>query len=109
MKAAMQSIKACYASQAGAADYGAGLEACIAQDYVVSHALAERHSSLTNTEQADLGEATPDAIRQAMKLRVEGATKGYPVSFAFVADLVGLVEAHGTPVYRAIAFPGESK
>ena len=108
-KGAFRSIDTCYEQNLGAAQYGEALEACIAQDYLQSHAVADRYARLSAAERESVAGTTPEALLGAMKQRIDSATKNYPVSFPFVAELARLVEEHGMPVYRAIAFSDEGK
>ena len=104
-KAVFRSIDDCYKRVAQAAKHGEALEACIAQDYLVSHVLAERYLKLSPAVLEELAGATPEDLMVAMGLRIASATKDFPISFPFVEKLKGQIDSYGHPVYVGIAFP----
>ncbi len=103
---AFQFIDACYRTHSLASKYGKAFEACIAQDYLETQALALVYSRLTPDALKRVGVPTPQALADAMGKRVTAAFATYDVPVSYVKTFKELVDEHGFPVFFQTVFPG---
>lgn len=98
-------IAACYQTHMIAEHYSKPLEACIAQDYMLSQTLALIYERLEPDKRKQMGAPEPEQIAQGLASRVGTALGHYKLSEADGEELRKLVETEGFPVFFKARFP----
>ena len=99
-------ISACYKTHSLSSKYTKALEACIAQDYLETQALALVYSRLPPETLKRLGAPSPQKLADAMGRRILAAFANYDMSVEYANTFKGLVDEHGFPIFFGTLFPG---
>lgn len=98
-------IAACYQTHMLAKHYSKPLEACIAQDYMLSQTLALIYDRLEPDKRKQMGAPEPAQIAQGLSGRVATALGRYQMTQSQADELRKLVETEGFPVFFKERFP----
>ena len=104
-KGVLKFLDACYRTHMLASTYTAGLEACMAQDYMHTQILAQIYARLPADERAKTGAPSPELIADGMGKRFLVAFSQYNVSGADAETFKKLVDTHGFPIFLKAVFP----
>lgn len=102
-------ISDCYGTQTLAEKYGAGLEACIAQDYMLSEVLAAIYSRIPPEKRKEMGVVEPQQLAVAFSRRAGSALAQYKLTEADGLALKKLVDQHGLPLFVQATLPHVDK
>lgn len=98
-------IAACYQTHMIAEHYSQPLEACIAQDYILTQTMVLIYQRLPPDKRQEMGAAEPKQMAQALARRVGTALTHYKMTEADGETLRKLVEKEGFPVFFKERFP----
>ena len=98
-------IAACYQTQMLAARFSAPLEACIAQDFILTQTLAMIYDRMPPDKRKQMGAPEPSQLAAGLSQRVGTALAHYKMSEADGNRLRDLVEAEGFPLFFKERFP----
>jgi hypothetical protein len=98
-------LDACYRTQMLASEYTAGLESCLAQDYMHSQVLAQIYSRIPQEQRVKMGTPAPEDIARGMGARFGVAFKQYNMSTKQADALRKMVDANGMPIFLKAVFP----
>lgn len=98
-------IADCYGTHSIADKFTAGLEACIAQDYMLTEVLAAIYSRMPPDKRKEIGAVEPEALARTFARRVGATLAHYKMSEADGLKLKKLVEEHGLPVFTKATLP----
>lgn len=98
-------LDACYRTQMLSSKYTAGLESCMAQDYMHSQILARIYARIPQAERVRMGVPAPEDIANSMGQRFVAAFKQYKISVKEADAFRKLVDKNGMPIFIKSAFP----
>jgi hypothetical protein len=98
-------LDACYRTQMLASNYSAGLESCLAQDYMHSQVLAQIYARIPQEERVRMGTPAPEDIARSMGQRFVAAFGQYKISIKEANTLKKLVDQNGMPIFLKAVFP----
>jgi hypothetical protein len=98
-------LDACYRTQTLASDYSAGLESCMAQDYMHSQVLAQIYARIPQADRVRMGTPAPEDIARGMGQRFVATFKQYKMSVKDAEDFKKRVDANGMPIFLKSVFP----
>jgi len=98
-------LDACYRTQMLSSNYTAGLESCMAQDYMHSQVLAQIYARIPQGERVRMGVPAPEDIANGMGQRFVAAFKQYKISPKEAEVFRRLVEKNGVPIFVKSVFP----
>lgn len=104
----MKFLDACYRTHTISEAFTSGLEACMAQDYMHSRALAAIYANLPAEARSRPDIPKPDAIAKAMGQRFALIFHRYKIDNAAAEQFRKLVDEHGFPVFTKSVFPGSA-
>ena len=107
-KGVLKFLDACYRSHLLASAYTAGLESCMAQDYMHSQVLAQLYARLPAEAREKSGAPSPELIANGMGQRFMVAFSQYKVSSADADQFKKNVDTHGLPIFLKAVFPKAS-
>ena len=108
-EAVLKFLEACYKTHMLAEKYTEGLEACMAQDYMLSQLLAVIYSKVPPEKLADMKAPSPEVIARAMRGRFLAIFKQYNVSQEQADSLKKAVDEHAMPLFIKLVFPKSSQ
>lgn len=106
---AFEFIIACYKTHGAGTKYSKYFEACIAQDYIQTQALAVVYSRMPPEALKKMRVPSPQVLANAMGQRITGAFAKYDVPVAEATNLKALVDKHGFKPFAEIVFPKSGK
>lgn len=95
----------CYRTHMLGSAFTQGLEACITQDYVHTHALVLIYSRLPPDAQAKRTLPTAQSLSDGLNARFLTVFRQYRMTTAEADELKRLMDKHGTPIFMAASFP----
>ncbi len=98
-------ISDCYGTHTIADKFTAGLEACIAQDFMLTEVLAAIYTRMPAEKRKEIGVAEPDELARTFSRRVGSTLAHYKMTEADGLKLKELVEKHGLPVFTKATLP----
>ncbi len=98
-------LDACYRTQMLASEYTAGLESCLAQDYMHSQVLAQIYARIPQEERVKMGTPAPEDIARSMGARFVAAFTQYKISPKQADALKKMVDKDGMPIFLKAVFP----
>lgn len=98
-------LNACYRTQLLASEFNAGVEACLAQDYMHSRALAEIYARVPPEVRQRNKNPSPEEISKGFTDRFVAAFAQYKLAESDVTQFRALVDKHGLPVFIKGVFP----
>ena len=98
-------LDACYRTQMLASDYSAGLESCMAQDYMHSQVLAQIYARIPQAERVRMGTPAPEDIARSMGQRFGAVFKQYNISQKEADTFRRMVDKDGMPIFLKSVFP----
>lgn len=98
-------ISDCYGTHTIAEKFTAGLEACIAQDYMLTEVLAAIYTAMPAEKRKQIGAVDPGDLANSFSRRVGSALAHYKMTEADGLTLKDLVEKHGLPVFAKATLP----
>ncbi|MGL4395256.1 MAG: hypothetical protein ACRCS9_01835 [Hyphomicrobium sp.] len=108
-KAVLNFLDACYRTHMLASTFNAGLEGCMAQDYMHSQVLALIYARVPEETRKKLRAPSPQIIAASMSSRFAKAFAQYKFNEADATELKGLVDKHGFPIFLKAVFPKAGK
>ncbi|MGQ0456999.1 MAG: hypothetical protein ACT4OU_08045 [Hyphomicrobium sp.] len=102
-------LDACYRTHMLASDFSAGLEACLAQDYMHSNVLASIYARVPPEQRAKNKNPSAEDIAKALGERFVVAFAQYKMKAADVTTFKALVDKHGVPVFVKGVFPNAAQ
>ena len=102
---AFQFIAACYKTHGLASAYSKAFEGCIAQDVMLTQALALIYEKIDPEMLRKKGAPTRDQLVASLNQRINGAFGQYGLPASEWEALEKIVEQHGLPVFFKIVFP----
>jgi hypothetical protein len=102
---AFEFIAACYKTHELASDYGAPLEACLVQDYILSRVTAAVYAKLPTADRERMGVPAPNVLISSMLGRIGGAMSKYKLKQADAEKLIVDIDRHGMPEFTRLRFP----
>ena len=88
-----------------ASQFGKGLEACIAQDYIHTQVLILVYSRMPPEAPKKLGIPSTQALGDGLNKRFVTVLLQYKMTTAEADDLKRLMDKHGTPIFVKATFP----
>lgn len=98
-------ISACYKTHMLAERYSKPLEACIAQDYMLTQTLVTIYGRLAPEARKEIHAVEPAALARALSVRVSGVLTQYKLSEEDGLEIKRLVDKEGMPLFLAKSFP----
>ena len=98
-------IAACYKTHGLASAYSKAFEGCIAQDVMLTQALALIYEKIDPEMLRKKGAPTRDQLVASLNQRINGAFGQYGLPASEWEALKKIVEQHGLPVFFKIVFP----
>lgn len=98
-------IGACYQTHMIADVYTKALEACIAQDYMLTQTLVAIYERLTPEARRQIRAVEPLVLARAMSSRVSSVLTQYKMSEQDGLEIKKLVDKEGLPLFLAKSFP----
>lgn len=98
-------LEACYKTHLLSSAFTAGLESCMAQDYMHTHVLALIYSRLPPERIKQMGAPTPEVIAKSMNERFVTSFMQYNVTVKEGEEFKKLVNDFGVPIFVAGVFP----
>jgi hypothetical protein len=98
-------LDACYRTQMLASEYTAGLESCLAQDYMHSQVLAQIYSRIPQEQRVKMGTPAPEDIARGVAARFVAAFSQYKLSAKQADALKTMVDKDGMPIFLKSVFP----
>lgn len=98
-------LDACYRTQTLASKYSAGLESCMAQDYMHSQVLALIYARIPQAERVRMGTPAPEDIARSMGQRFVATFRQYKISTKEAEKFKKLVDVNGMPIFVKSVFP----
>lgn len=98
-------ISACYKTHMLAERYSKPLEACIAQDYMLTQTLVTIYERLAPEARKEIHAVEPAALARALSSRVSSVLTQYKMSEQDGLEIKRLVDKEGLPVFLARSFP----
>lgn len=107
-EAALKFLEACYKTHMLAEKYTQGLEACMAQDYMLSQVLAVIYSRVPEDKLKDMKAPTADVIARSMRGRFQTIFQQYKFTQEQADSLRKAVDEYGMPIFVKTVFPKRS-
>lgn len=101
-------LDACYRTHMLASAFNAGLEGCLAQDYMHSNVLAQIYARVPPDVRAKHHNPSPDEIAKGLGERFVAAFAQYKLAASDVTALKALVDKYGMPIFVKGAFPTQT-
>jgi len=98
-------LDACYRTQTLASEYSAGLESCLAQDYMHSQVLAQIYARIPQADRVRMGTPAPEDIARGMGQRFVATFQQYKISTKEAEKFKKLVDTNGMPIFLKSVFP----
>ncbi len=98
-------LDACYRTQMLASEYTAGLESCLAQDYMHSQVLAQIYARIPQEQRVRMGTPAPEDIARSMGARFVAAFTAYKISPKQAEAFKRMVDKEGMPIFLKSVFP----
>ena len=98
-------LDACYRTQTLASNYSAGLESCMAQDYMHSQVLAQIYARIPQADRVRMGTPAPEDIARGMGQRFVATFKQYNISVKEAESFKKMVDKNGMPIFLKAIFP----
>jgi len=98
-------LDACYRTQMLASEFSAGLESCMAQDYMHSQVLAQIYARIPQEDRVKMGTPAPEDIARGMGARFVAAFSQYKVSIKEANAFKKMVDKDGMPIFLKSVFP----
>jgi hypothetical protein len=98
-------LDACYRTQMLSSEFTAGLESCMAQDYMHSQVLAKIYAKIPQADRVRMGVPAPEDIANGMGQRFVAAFAQYKISVKEAAAFKKLVDKDGLPIFVNAVFP----
>lgn len=98
-------ISACYKTHMLAEHYSKPLEACIAQDYMLTQTMVKIYERLPADARKSMHAVDPADLARAFSSRVSGVLTQYQMTEQDGLTLRKLVDKDGLPVFLAKTFP----
>lgn len=98
-------LDACYRTQMLASEYTAGLESCMAQDYMHSQVLAQIYARIPQADRVRMGTPAPEDIARSMGARFVAAFRQYKISTKQAEAFKKMVDKDGMPIFLKTVFP----
>jgi hypothetical protein len=98
-------IAACYKTHGLASAYSRAFESCIAQDFMVTQAMALVYEKVDPAALQKMRAPTRDQLQAALNQRVNGAYANYAMAGSEGLALKEIVDQHGMPVFFKYVFP----
>lgn len=108
-EAVLKFLEACYKTHMLSETYSQGLEACMAQDYMVSQMLAVIYAKVPKEQLAKMKAPAAEVIAASMRGRFQAIFQQYKFSQEQADALKKAVDQHAMPVYVKIMFPKSGK
>ena len=105
---AFRFISACYKTHSLASAYSRPFESCIAQDFMLTQALALIYEKVKPAVLQKMGAPTRDMLQQALNQRVNAAYANYAMEPGEGHALKAIVDEHGMPVFFKLVFPDKA-
>jgi len=102
-------LDACYRTQMLQTEYTAGLESCLAQDYMHSQVLAMIYARIPQEKRVQMGTPAPEDIARGMGQRFVAAFSQYKIGPKEAEKLKKLVDTNGMPIFLKSIFPAQPK
>lgn len=102
-------LDACYRTQMLASEYTAGLESCLAQDYMHSQVLAQIYARIPQADRVRMGTPAPEDIARGMGARFVAAFRQYKISTKQAEALKKMIDKDGMPIFLKAVFPPQKK
>lgn len=101
-------LDACYRTQMLASAYSAGLESCMAQDYMHTQVLAKIYATIPEDQRQKMGVPSPQAIADGMGRRFVAAFGQYKMTPKEAEAFKKMVDKNGLPLFVKSVFPKEN-
>ena len=98
-------LDACYRTHLLASEFNAGVEACLAQDYMHSQALAQIYARVPPEVRQKNRNPSPEEISKGFADRFVAAFAQYKLAAADATQFRALVNRYGLPVFFKGVFP----
>jgi hypothetical protein len=98
-------LDACYRTQMLASEYSAGLESCLAQDYMHSQVLAQIYARIPQEQRVKTGTPAPEDIARGVTARFVAAFKQYNISAKEADAFKKMLDKDGMPIFLKAVFP----
>ena len=98
-------LDACYRTHLLASEFNAGVEACLAQDYMHSQALARIYARVPPDVREKNKNPSPEEISKGFADRFVATFAQYKLAAADATQFKALVDKHGLPVFLKGVFP----
>jgi hypothetical protein len=102
-------LDACYRTQMLASEFNAGLESCMAQDYMHSQVLAQIYARIPQADRVRMGTPAPEDIARSMGMRFGAAFSQYKISMKQAEAFKKMVDKNGMPIFLKSAFPPKTQ
>jgi hypothetical protein len=102
---AFRFITACYKTHSLASAYSRPFESCIAQDFMLTQALALIYDKVKPAVLKKMGAPTRDMLQYALNQRVNAAYANYSMEPGEGHALKAIVDEHGMPLFFKLVFP----
>lgn len=103
--ATLKFLEACYKTHMLAEKFTAGLEACMAQDYMLSQMLAVVYSRVPKEQRDTMKAPAADVIAHSMRGRFQSIFAQYKFTQDEAEGLKRAVDKHAMPIYIKAVFP----
>jgi hypothetical protein len=104
---AFRFITACYKTHGLASAYSRAFESCIAQDFMLTQALALIYERIDPAKLKTMGAPTRELLQQSLNQRVSGAYANYEMAPSEGLTLKAIVDEHGLPIFMKAVFPAK--
>lgn len=101
-------LDACYRTHMLASEFNAGLESCLAQDYMHSNVLAQIYARVPPDVRQKQKNPSPNEIAKGLGERFVAAFAQYKMTAKDVTALKALVDKFGMPIFVKAAFPKQT-
>lgn len=98
-------ITACYGTHTIAEKFTAGLEACIAQDYMLTEVLATIYARVPAEKRREMKAVEPEELARGLSQRVGTVLSQYKMTEQEGLALKKLVDEHGLPIFAKATLP----
>lgn len=107
--ATLKFLEACYKTHMLAEKFTAGLEACMAQDYMLSQMLAVVYARVPQEQRDKMKAPAADVIAHSMRGRFQSIFAQYKFTQDEADNLKKAVDKHAMPIYIKAVFPKTDK
>jgi hypothetical protein len=108
-EAVLKFLEACYKTHTLASKFNRGLEACMAQDYMLSQVLAVIYAKVPPEALAKMKAPSPERISESMRGRFQSIFAQYQMTQPEADALKKTVERVGFPIFIKAVFPKAGK